>query len=74
MSKLGGGRMPHIGSAIVDDEGLQLIHDWIRQLPVRAEESALLERLRALDRPLLHALARRRPGDATGSGRPPAAK
>src|SRR5205807_794278 len=51
MSKLGGGRMPHIGSGVADDEGLALIHDWIRQLPVRAEESALLERLRALDRP-----------------------
>jgi putative heme-binding domain-containing protein len=52
ISKLGSGRMPHIGSEIVDDEGLRLIHDWIRQLPVRAEESTLLERLRALDRPV----------------------
>src|SRR5207248_8063426 len=51
VSKLGGGRMPHIGSEIVDDEGVRLLHDWIRQLPARAEESALLERLRALDRP-----------------------
>jgi putative heme-binding domain-containing protein len=51
MAKLGNGRMPHIGSGIVDADGLQLIHDWIRQLPARADESAWLERLRALDRP-----------------------
>jgi putative heme-binding domain-containing protein len=51
MSALGGGRMPHIGSTIVDDEGVQLIHDWISQLPARTEVAMLLERLRALDRP-----------------------
>jgi putative heme-binding domain-containing protein len=50
ISKLGSGRMPHIGSAIVDEEGVRLIHDWIRQLPARAEESVLLDRLQALDR------------------------
>jgi uncharacterized repeat protein (TIGR03806 family) len=49
MSKLGGGRMPHIGSEIVDDRGVRLIHDWIRQLPVRKDERQLLEKLRALD-------------------------
>jgi putative heme-binding domain-containing protein len=32
MAKLGPGRMPHIGSEIVDEAGLRLIHDWISQL------------------------------------------
>src|SRR5207237_419196 len=32
MAKLGRGRMPQLGSEIVDDNGLRLIHDWIRQL------------------------------------------
>jgi putative heme-binding domain-containing protein len=41
--------MPHIGSEIVDDRGLQLIHDWIRQLPMRKDERVLLDKLRALD-------------------------
>ena len=53
MAKLGGGRMPHIGSEIVDERGLRLIHDWIRQLPVRLDERMLLERLRALDEPAI---------------------
>ncbi len=33
MAKLGGGRMPRLGSHAVDDRGVKLIHDWIRQLP-----------------------------------------
>jgi putative heme-binding domain-containing protein len=49
ISKTGSGRMPHIGSEIVDDRGVQLIHDWIRQLPVRTPEVALIDRLRSLD-------------------------
>ncbi len=59
MSKLGRGRMPHIGSEIVDEKGVQLIHDWIRQLPLRKDEQALLERLRTLDEPANQAQARR---------------
>jgi putative heme-binding domain-containing protein len=51
MAKLGRGRMPHIGSEIVDEPGLRLIHDWIRQLPIRKDERALVERLRDLDEP-----------------------
>ncbi len=49
MAKLGGGRMPHIGSEVVDEPGLRLIHDWIRQLPPRKDERLLVERLRVLD-------------------------
>ena len=33
MRRDGQGRMPHIGSLEVDDEGTRLIHDWISQLP-----------------------------------------
>jgi putative heme-binding domain-containing protein len=60
MAKLGGGRMPHIGSTEVDRDGVELIYQWLRQLPVeaaeqsasetvtklRAEETAVLEQLR----------------------------
>ena len=41
MAKIGPGRMPHIGSEIVDDSGLRLVHDWIEQLPHNNEEPAL---------------------------------
>ena len=60
MAKLGRGRMPHIGSEIVDEDGLRLIHDWIRQLPLRKEERLLMERLGALDESA--ALAREKAG------------
>jgi uncharacterized repeat protein (TIGR03806 family) len=46
MAKLGPGRMPHIGSEIVDERGLRLIHDWIRQQPIRKDDRALLDKLR----------------------------
>ncbi len=36
MAKLGGGRMPHIGSTEVDREGVSLIHDWLREIPLPA--------------------------------------
>jgi putative heme-binding domain-containing protein len=49
IAKLGRGRMPHLGSEIVDERGLRLLRDWIRQLPIRREERALLEKLRTLD-------------------------
>jgi putative heme-binding domain-containing protein len=58
MAKLGPGRMPHIGSEIVDERGLKLMHDWIRGLPIRKDERLLIERLRALDEPAV--LARER--------------
>jgi putative heme-binding domain-containing protein len=55
VSKLGRGRMPHLGSEIVDDRGLRLLHDWIRQLPIHKDERALLEKLRGLDEPAVAA-------------------
>ena len=33
MSKLGYGRMPYIGSRVVDSRGVSLIEKWIRSLP-----------------------------------------
>ncbi len=41
MSKLGGGRMPHIGSTEVDRAGIELIYEWIRQLPQDAGGEAV---------------------------------
>lgn len=32
LAKFGPGRMPHLGSLLVDDDGLRLIHDWIDQI------------------------------------------
>ncbi len=58
MAKLGPGRMPHIGSEVVDERGLKLIHDWIRRLPMHKDERLLVERLRELDEPAV--LARER--------------
>ena len=49
IAKMGRGRMPHIGSDLVDEQGTKLIHDWIRQLPVHKDDIALVERLRSLD-------------------------
>ena len=40
MAKLGGGRMPHIGSTEVDGPGLALIHDWLEELPVQDSSAA----------------------------------
>jgi uncharacterized repeat protein (TIGR03806 family) len=48
MSKLGRGRMPHIGSEIVDEQGVRLVGDWIRSLPLHRGEEALIEKLTAL--------------------------
>src|SRR5262249_25584548 len=51
LAKLGSGRMPHIGSDVIDGQGLSLLHDWIAKLPDpaggkprRAEEEELVER------------------------------
>lgn len=39
ISKLGSGRMPHVGSKVVDPQGTELLHDWIRQLASTDSES-----------------------------------
>ena len=66
MSKLGGGRMPHVGSTEVDRAGVDLIFDWIAGMPKagtadesaskrRGAELADLERLRHEDQPKVRA-------------------
>jgi putative heme-binding domain-containing protein len=59
MAKLGPGHMPYTGSNVIDTRGLDLVHEWVRQLPeitgqrtVRAdsiadEQRAALGRLRS---------------------------
>jgi putative heme-binding domain-containing protein len=40
MSKLGHGRMPQFGSAVVDDRGTNLIRDWIASLKPNSQQSS----------------------------------
>ncbi|HZE95434.1 MAG TPA: PQQ-dependent sugar dehydrogenase [Planctomycetota bacterium] len=57
ISKLGQGRMPHIGSDAVDERGVRLIRRWIESLPptpcdpasaaTRSKEQACLDRVKA---------------------------
>lgn len=56
MAKHGRGRMPHLGSTLVDEPGVRLIGDWIRRLPTNADAWTLLQRLREVDE--ANALAR----------------
>ncbi|MDF1789379.1 MAG: c-type cytochrome, partial [Verrucomicrobiales bacterium] len=39
MAKLGSGRMPHLGSKVVDSEGLSLIYEWIESLDPDADRT-----------------------------------
>jgi uncharacterized repeat protein (TIGR03806 family) len=34
MAQVGPGRMPRLGSTVVDERGLRLVEDWIQQLPI----------------------------------------
>jgi putative heme-binding domain-containing protein len=49
MSKTGPGRMPHIGSDIVDSAGIEAVHEWIRSLPHKGEVDSYDEAGVALD-------------------------
>lgn len=42
MAKLGGGRMPHIGSSEVDRDGIELIYQWLKQMTPAPEKDAAL--------------------------------
>jgi putative heme-binding domain-containing protein len=51
--KTGRGRMPHIGSQLVDEKGTSLLHDWILHLDphgpsVLPDEARAVERLKAI--------------------------
>jgi putative heme-binding domain-containing protein len=48
MAKSGPGHMPHLGATLIDERGLALVHDWIRQLPVMLDDAAKIDRLIAL--------------------------
>jgi putative heme-binding domain-containing protein len=49
MATPGSGRMPHIGSSVVDAEGLAVIHDWIIGLTPWFAEEQTVKKLLALD-------------------------
>ncbi|MBM4076146.1 MAG: hypothetical protein FJ267_10915, partial [Planctomycetes bacterium] len=49
ISKTGSGRMPHIGSEIADERGVQLIQDWITRLPTQFDATIQITRLNKLD-------------------------
>ncbi|HVX63436.1 MAG TPA: hypothetical protein VHC19_22640, partial [Pirellulales bacterium] len=38
MAKLGLGRMPHVASSVLDAEALEIIRDWIEQLPGESKQ------------------------------------
>ena len=49
MAKTGSGHMPHIGSQLIDEDGLQLVHDWIQQLMPDLELAEKIDKLITLD-------------------------
>jgi putative heme-binding domain-containing protein len=49
MAKLGPGHMPYIGASAIDPRGLELIHNWIVQLPARTDDELLVDRLAGLN-------------------------
>ena len=51
LSKLGRGRMPHVSSRQHDEQGLKLIHDWIRKLPPVITTTASTDRKPVADEP-----------------------
>ncbi|GAB4157243.1 MAG: PQQ-dependent sugar dehydrogenase [Planctomycetaceae bacterium] len=60
MAKLGRGRMPHFGSNVVDQQGLQLIREWILRMPSTGTKTATsksTQQLRARQKELLKQLA-----------------
>lgn len=42
MAKLGSGRMPRLGSDVVDEGGVRLIHEWIASLPSEGVSSRIV--------------------------------
>ncbi|MCX7392804.1 MAG: PQQ-dependent sugar dehydrogenase [Planctomycetales bacterium] len=55
ISKTGPGRMPHVGSELIDQRGVQLIGEWIQKIPFDATKQIpfdapdLVSKLRELD-------------------------
>jgi uncharacterized repeat protein (TIGR03806 family) len=70
VSKLGGGRMPRVGSNEVDVRAVRMLRDWIAGMPANAKESAEGHAaVPAEDRAALEALRRgeQTPADARGA-------
>jgi putative heme-binding domain-containing protein len=44
MAKHGRGRMPHVGSELVDEAGLRLIGDWVRTIPPKSDAQTHLDK------------------------------
>jgi putative heme-binding domain-containing protein len=57
MAALGPGRMPRIGSNMVDEAGVRLIHDWIAQLPAAGLVEDVASRASARDAAAVDRLA-----------------
>jgi len=56
MAKSGAGHMPHLGARLIDEAGVQLVHDWIQRLPTDFALAEKIDELAALDEPsILHA-------------------
>ncbi len=53
MAKSGAGHMPHLGSTLIDQKGLDLVHDWIRQLPPDMQWARRIDELASLDEPVI---------------------
>jgi uncharacterized repeat protein (TIGR03806 family) len=56
VSKLGGGRMPRVGSSQVDERATRMIHDWIAEMPRSADSSGPGGKLAAEDRVAIESL------------------
>lgn len=58
MSKLGGGRMPRVGSNVVDERATRMIHEWIARMPAAGggASAAKVARMSAEDRAAIESL------------------
>jgi putative heme-binding domain-containing protein len=66
MAKLGPGRMPHLGSNVVDEAGLALIGRWIGRMPARngnGPEEVRARRLRTEEKAAVSRLCEGGPGE-----------
>ncbi|GIW79506.1 MAG: hypothetical protein KatS3mg105_1313 [Gemmatales bacterium] len=55
-AKLGAGRMPYLGSRIVDEHGIRLLRDWIASMPETNGDASAVRRIRTEQRRLVDGL------------------
>ena len=60
-SKLGGGRMPRVGSNQVDERATRMIHDWIARMPGPADRPERPRSCAAEDREAIESLRKPEP-------------